>query len=183
MERPNKHSAMIVHEERPFNAEPPLTRPRQSLLTPKDLFFSRNHGSIPELDPEGYRLVVGGLVDRPLELSMGDLYGLPKMEVVAVLQCAGNRRNGLMQSDRTVVRRQSWGDGPLGGRPGARKVFSSPVTKQAPFSQGYWEPDDPVVLAAEQFVRWSNRSPGRTYDGSKTIDTSTQSAKRLRMTR
>jgi len=88
---------MIVHEERPFNAEPPLVRPRQSFLTPKDLFFSRNHGSIPELDPEGYRLVVGGLVDRPLELSMGDLYGLPKMEVVAVLQCAGNRRNGLMQ--------------------------------------------------------------------------------------
>ena len=97
MERPNKHPAMIVHEERPFNAEPPLVRPRQSFLTPKDLFFSRNHGSIPEVDPEGYRLVVGGLVDRPLELSMGDLYGLPKMEVVAVLQCAGNRRNGLMQ--------------------------------------------------------------------------------------
>jgi len=88
---------MIVHEERPFNAEPPLARLRQSFLTPKDLFFSRNHGSIPEVDPEGYRLVVGGLVDRPLELSMGDLYGLPKVEVVAALQCAGNRRDGLMQ--------------------------------------------------------------------------------------
>jgi len=45
------------------------------------------------------------------------------------------------------------------------------------------EPGDPVVQAAEGFVRWSNRGPGRTYGGGKTIDTSTPSAKRLRMTR
>ncbi len=45
------------------------------------------------------------------------------------------------------------------------------------------EPGDPVVLAAEGFVRWSNRGPGRTYGGGKTIDISTPFAERLRMTR
>ncbi len=65
MERSDKYPAMIVHEERPFNAEPPLARLRQSFLTPKDL-FSRNHGSIPEVDPKGYRIVV-----RALDSSAG----------------------------------------------------------------------------------------------------------------
>ena len=77
MKHAGKHPTMIVHEERPFNSEPPLARLRQSFLTPKNLFFSRNHGSIPEVDQEGYRLNVGGLVDRPLELSMGTCTGFP----------------------------------------------------------------------------------------------------------
>ena len=109
----DKHSAMIVHDRQPFNAEPPLTRLRRSFLTPTDPFFCRNHGPIPAVDPEGYRLVVGGLVDRPLELSMGDLYGLPKAEVVAALQCAGNRRDGLMRA-APIPGETPWGAGATG---------------------------------------------------------------------
>ena len=107
----DKHPAMIVHDSRPFNAETPLAR--QSFLTPGELFFSRNHGPIPAVDPEGYRLVVGGLVDRPLELSMGDLYGFPKVEVVAALQCAGNRRDGLMRV-APILGETPWGAGATG---------------------------------------------------------------------
>ena len=95
MKQPDKHPAMIVHERQPFNAEPPLARLRQSFLTPRELFFSRNHGSIPNVDPDGHRLSVGGLVEGSLELSMEDLRQRPRREVTAVMECAGNRRDAL----------------------------------------------------------------------------------------
>lgn len=113
MERFDKQPAMIVHEGQPFNVESPLGRLRQNFLTPKDLFFSRNHGSIPEVNPDGYRLTVGGLVDSPLELSMEDLRGFPKKEVTAVMQCAGNRRDGLMRVAR-IPGETPWGAGAIG---------------------------------------------------------------------
>ena len=90
-----KDSEMTIHERDPFNAETLEKRLRQSFLTPGDLFFSRNHGSMPGVDPGSYRLSVGGSVDRHLELSLDELYGLPKEELVTVMKCAGNRRVGL----------------------------------------------------------------------------------------
>jgi len=113
MKQPDKHPSMIVHERQPFNAETPLLRLRRSFLTPEDLFFSRNHGSIPEVDPDVYRLSVGGLVDGPLELSMENLRGLPKREVVAVMECAGNRRDGLTEV-APIPGETPWGAGAIG---------------------------------------------------------------------
>ncbi len=108
-----KHPSAIVRDRQPFNAEPPLGRLRQSFETPRELFFSRNHGSIPEVDPDRYRLAVGGLVERPLELSMEELRGLPKVEVTAVLQCAGNRRDGLIEV-APIPGETPWGAGAIG---------------------------------------------------------------------
>jgi sulfite oxidase len=113
MKQSDKHPSMIVHERQPFNAETPLVRLRRSFLTPEDLFFSRNHGSIPDVDPDVYPLSVGGLVDGPLELSMGDLRGLPKQEVVAVMECAGNRRDGLFEV-APIPGETPWGAGAIG---------------------------------------------------------------------
>lgn len=47
----DKHTALIVMSEKPFNAGPPLELLRQTFVTPNDLFFVRNHGSVPEIDP------------------------------------------------------------------------------------------------------------------------------------
>lgn len=108
-----KHSEMIVHEERPFNAEAPLQRLKESFLTPHDLFFSRNHAPIPEVRTEDYRLSVEGLVERPSAFSMDDLRGLPKSEVEAVVECAGNRREGLIEV-APVPGETPWGAGAIG---------------------------------------------------------------------
>jgi sulfite oxidase len=83
-----KHSEITVHEREPFNAESPLGLLRRSFITPKGLYFSSNLGSIPAVDPDSYRLSVGGLVDRELDLSMEELRGFPSREVTAVLECA-----------------------------------------------------------------------------------------------
>jgi sulfite oxidase len=94
----DKHPALVVHSERPFNAEPPLAFLRQSLITPVDLFYVRNHGDVPTIDPGAYRLSVAGMVEKRLDLSLHELREcFPSVTVEATLSCAGNRRAQLME--------------------------------------------------------------------------------------
>lgn len=102
---------MLVHEHEPFNAEPPRAALRQGGPTPLDTFYVRNHGPVPEADPATWRLTVDGLVHRPLELSLEDLCTrFEETEVEATLQCAGNRRAGLMEV-RDIPGEAPWGPG------------------------------------------------------------------------
>jgi DMSO/TMAO reductase YedYZ molybdopterin-dependent catalytic subunit len=61
-------------------------------LTPTPVFFVRSNGPVPEIDPESWRLEVGGLVERPLSLSLSDIKALPTVTTTAFLECAGNSR-------------------------------------------------------------------------------------------
>src|ERR687884_1838181 len=47
MNHPEKHPVIITRSEQPLDAEPPKELLRQSFTTPTELFFVRNHGSIP----------------------------------------------------------------------------------------------------------------------------------------
>jgi sulfane dehydrogenase subunit SoxC len=47
---------------------------------------------MPVIDPDGFRLVVDGLVDRPLSLDLNDLRSRPQVSTVVTLECAGNGR-------------------------------------------------------------------------------------------
>ena len=95
--RLHKHPSLIVQQEEPFNAEPPLKLLRQAFVTPQELFFVRNHAPVPGVDPTRYRLTIAGAVKNPFELSLGEIQNnFPKQTVVATLQCAGNRRTELM---------------------------------------------------------------------------------------
>ncbi|MFB7599739.1 sulfite oxidase [Streptomyces sp. NPDC056160] len=102
---------MVVHEREPFNAEPPRTALAGLAETPVDAFYSRNHGPVPDIDPAVWRLRVDGLVEKALELSSDDLRArFDEVEVVATLQCAGNRRAGLIEV-RDVPGETAWGPG------------------------------------------------------------------------
>jgi sulfite oxidase len=91
-----KSPGLLVRQDEPFNGGPTPDRLLGSFLTPNELFFVRNHGGVPEVDPASYRLTVDGLVERPLSLSLEDLGRLPRSSVTATLQCAGNRRLEMM---------------------------------------------------------------------------------------
>ena len=52
-------------------------------FTPKDQFFTTQHYGHPEIDPAAYRLKVTGLVDKPLSLSLDNLRGMRRVELVA----------------------------------------------------------------------------------------------------
>lgn len=94
----DKHPAFIVRQASPFNGGPPLDLLRRHMLTPAELFFVRNHGNVPEVNPASFRLEVGGAVERPLALSLGDLATrFSRATVIATLQCAGNRRQELAE--------------------------------------------------------------------------------------
>lgn len=60
-------------------------------FTPTDQFFTTQHYGHPQVDPAAYRLRVSGLVERPLALSLDELRGLGKAELVAGFECSGNR--------------------------------------------------------------------------------------------
>lgn len=92
-----KHPDLIVRTAEPFNAGPPPELLARHWLTPTELFFVRNHGSVPTPDAAGYRLTVRGGADQALSLSLADLRRLPRRTVTATLQCAGNRRRELLR--------------------------------------------------------------------------------------
>ncbi|KAH7577196.1 hypothetical protein JRO89_XS01G0219400 [Xanthoceras sorbifolium] len=86
----------------PFNAEPPRSALISSYVTPVDFFYKRNHGPIPIVDDiEKYYFSIRGLIKNPKDLFMRDIRMLPKYNVTATLQCAGNRRTAMSKS-RTV---------------------------------------------------------------------------------
>lgn len=86
---------LIVLTSRPPQLETPFSVFDQGLITPNDAFFVRYHwAALPtSIDPQAYRLKVGGKVDTPLELSLDEIKRLAEpIEVVAVNQCSGNSR-------------------------------------------------------------------------------------------
>ena len=48
------------------------------------------HYALPVVNPETWRLQIGGRVERPAVLSLDDLKALPRREVTAALECSGN---------------------------------------------------------------------------------------------
>ncbi|HTQ80690.1 MAG TPA: sulfite oxidase, partial [Thermoanaerobaculia bacterium] len=92
-----KDPSLNVRQAEPLNAGPPLTALRAQPITGNDLFFVRNHGNVPRVDPEAYRLVIDGLVENPLSLTLAEIAARPARRVTATLECAGNRRTELIE--------------------------------------------------------------------------------------
>ena len=65
------------------------------VITPSSLFYvGTTRGSyIPEIDPNDHRLLIHGLVDRPLTFTMQDLKRLPSVTRLHFIECAANRPN------------------------------------------------------------------------------------------
>jgi sulfane dehydrogenase subunit SoxC len=59
-------------------------------LTPSSLHYERHHAGIPTIDPARHRLLIHGMVDRPLSLSMTEIRRLPSVSRILVLECGGN---------------------------------------------------------------------------------------------
>jgi sulfane dehydrogenase subunit SoxC len=59
-------------------------------VTPADLHFERHHSGLAVIDPRSYRLVVHGLVERPMMFSLDDLKQFPQISRICFLECSGN---------------------------------------------------------------------------------------------
>ncbi len=114
MGRYGKRADLIVHENEPFNAETSLVALAESPLTATDAFYVRGHAPVPEIDADAWRLCVDGAVERELSLSLTTLReAFRERELTATLQCAGNRRAGLI-AVRDIHGEAPWGPGATG---------------------------------------------------------------------
>jgi sulfane dehydrogenase subunit SoxC len=59
-------------------------------ITPSGLHFERSHSGIPDIDPDQHRLVIHGLVRRPLLFTVEALHRYPMHSRIAFIECAGN---------------------------------------------------------------------------------------------
>ena len=86
-------AGLLVRRAYPLNVETSVPDLEGGAVMPNCRFYLRDHFDIPMLDGESYRLSVGGLVERSLNLSMRDLHNLRAESLVATLECAGNGRS------------------------------------------------------------------------------------------
>ncbi len=62
----------------------------KGIITPNGLVFERYHAGIPEIDPAQHRLMIHGMVKRPIILTMDDLMRFPSVSMVRFLECPAN---------------------------------------------------------------------------------------------
>ncbi|HYO49813.1 MAG TPA: sulfite oxidase [Chloroflexia bacterium] len=101
-----EQTELVVVKHKPFNAEAPLSALREA-VTPLKHFYLRSNFDVPSLDPDGWRLRVGGAVEHPVDLSLDELRSLPASTVTATMECAGNSRTGLAP----LPKGEPWGSG------------------------------------------------------------------------
>jgi sulfane dehydrogenase subunit SoxC len=60
------------------------------IITPNGLHFSVNHGGVPAIDPARHKLLIHGLVKRPLVFTVDALSRYPMVSRINFLECGGN---------------------------------------------------------------------------------------------
>src|SRR5258708_13914054 len=63
------------------------------MVTPSSLHYVAAHRGfiVPEIDPQQHRLMIHGMVDRPLIFTMDELKRFPYVSRFHFIECAGNR--------------------------------------------------------------------------------------------
>src|SRR5829696_4949959 len=88
-------------------------------ITPTGLHYLLVHFDIPAVEPATFRLRLGGLVRRPLELTLADLRARPRQTLPVTLECAGNGRARLQPRPLSnpwlleAIGTAEWGGTPL----------------------------------------------------------------------
>ena len=95
--RPSTHEGHVIRRMiEGLNPDPHSTASFTPLgdlhgsLTPNGLVFERHHAGVPDIDPREHRLMVHGMVERSLILTMDDLLRFPAVSRVHFLECGAN---------------------------------------------------------------------------------------------
>jgi len=67
----------------------------EGTITPNDLHFVRIHNGVPEIDPKQHRLLIHGMVDRPLVFTIDALMRYPMSSRTYFIECGGNSNRNL----------------------------------------------------------------------------------------
>lgn len=75
-------------------------------ITPSDLHFERHHAGIPIIDPARHRLMIHGLVERELMLTLDELKRFPQVTRTHFVECSGNGRAAFRDPKPTMTAQQ-----------------------------------------------------------------------------
>ena len=103
-----------------INSKTPLGR-LSGTITPSDLHYERSHAGVPDLDPATHRLLIHGMVQKPLVLKVDDLHAMPSISRIVFIECTGNgwenwkKANGNLTVQHThgLVSTHEWTGVPL----------------------------------------------------------------------
>ena len=147
---------MVLQRTRPPWLETPFDVFDKGVFTPNDQHFVSWHwASLPTtVDVAAFRLGVRGHVERPLSLSLTDLIeGLPRFEIAAVSQCAGNSR--LYEQPR--VAGAQWANGSMSNARWAgvrlKDVLDRAGVKAGARCVRFGGLDEPVLPDAPKFLK------------------------------
>ncbi|MGC8531592.1 MAG: sulfite dehydrogenase [Acidiphilium sp.] len=60
------------------------------IITSNGLFFERYHAGRPTINPDQYRLMISGMVRKPLLLTLNDLMRFPSVSHIHFIECPAN---------------------------------------------------------------------------------------------
>jgi DMSO/TMAO reductase YedYZ molybdopterin-dependent catalytic subunit len=160
---------LILLTSRPPQLETPK-RYFDRAITPNEAFYVRYHiFPIPtDVDLVTWRLKIGGLVERPMELSMDDLkQKFYRTSIIAVNQCSGNGRGRFTPR----VFGGQWGDGAMGNAEWAgarlRDILNQAGVKPTGAHVTFKGLDKPSAPTVPEFVK--SLSTGRILDDPNII--------------
>src|SRR3954469_17779537 len=95
--KPSKHEAGVIRRDVAWLTATPKSSVSftplheiDGVITPNGLCFERHHAGIAEVDPADYRLIVHGLVEKPLIFTLDDIKRMPRVNRVYFCECAAN---------------------------------------------------------------------------------------------
>jgi sulfane dehydrogenase subunit SoxC len=62
-------------------------------ITPSGLHFERSHSGVPDIDPARHRVLIHGMVQRPLIFTVDALMRYPMVSRVHFIECSGNSQS------------------------------------------------------------------------------------------
>ena len=63
------------------------------IITPSSLHYEVQRGGVPDIDPRKHRLLIHGMVDRPVILTVEEIKRLPSVSRIRFLECSGNTQS------------------------------------------------------------------------------------------
>ncbi len=66
----------------------------EGIITPNGLFFTRDHGGTAMIDPNEYRLMIHGMMEKPIILTLDELKRYPRETRTYFIECPANGSTG-----------------------------------------------------------------------------------------
>lgn len=85
-----------------INSKTPLQK-LFGTITPSDLHYERSHSGVPDIDPAKHRLLVHGMVKKPLVFNVEDLKAMPSVSRVVFIECTGNGWENWKRADENLT--------------------------------------------------------------------------------